>query len=190
MSLNQEIKKFLPEKVVSFITGALYIVTHIHHFLPNCFTLTPIKELFVILGGHERTPQGSEEFIKKFFKMIDNNTKNPILIDVGGNSGWFARLSIRFLGNKNFQLFGYEPLKSMSEILNDISSKYKNITYNFAAVGEHKGKAEIKELASSGLSSLKNINKLFHGYEDNYNTEVINKYEVDVVTLDCNPPEK
>lgn len=178
------IKSYVPEKIWNFIRGIRYIATHIHHFLPNCFTLVPIKELFVILGGHQRAPQGSEIFIKKFFKIIEETTEAPLLVDVGGNEGWFAGLSIRFLHDKKFQLIGYEPLKSQRALLSDIGSKYENIMYEFAAVGAQKGKTEIREFASHGLSSLRDIDKSFEGYDAKYNTNVINKYEVDVVALD------
>lgn len=184
MSIKQLIQKIVPEKIWNSFRGILYIATHIHHFLPNCFTLVPIKELFVILGGHERTPQGSEEFIKKFFNLIRESTNSPLLIDVGGNSGWFARLSFRFLRDKKYHLIGYEPLKSQSIFLDDISHQHENITYNSSAVGAERGKTEIREFASNGLSSLKDIDKSFHGYDDSYNTVVVEKYEVDVVTLD------
>ena len=184
MKVKSLIKNVIPKRLMPFFRGTFYIATHAHHFLPDCFTLVPIKELFVILGGHERTPKGSEELIKKFFKIIEETTEAPLLVDVGGNSGWFARLSIRFLRDKKYQLIGYEPLKSQSILLTDISRKHENITYNFFAVGEKKGKTEIREFASHGLSSLKDIDKSFQGYDDVYNTEVVNKYEVDVVTLD------
>ena len=184
MNIKKFFKKIVSEKIWIFIRGILYIATHIHHFLPNCFTLTPIKELFVILGGHQRVPQGSENFIKKFFKIIEETTEAPLLVDVGGNAGWFAGLSIRFLRDKKYQLIGYEPLKSQSAILSDIGSKHENIIYNFVAVGAQKGKTEIREFGSHGLSSLRDIDKSFHGYDASYNTSVINKYEVDVVTLD------
>jgi len=184
MRIKELIQKIVPEKIWNFIRGILYIATHIHHFLPNCFTLVPIKELFVILGGHQRVPQGSENFIKKFFKIIEETTEAPLLVDVGGNEGWFAGLSIRFLSDKKYQLIGYEPLKSQRALLSDISRKFGNIKYNFVAVGAEKGKAEIKEFSSNGLSSLRNIDKSFQGYDAKYNTNVINKYEVDVVTLD------
>jgi FkbM family methyltransferase len=184
MSIKKLIKRIVPEKISNFIRSILYIATHIHHFLSNCFTLVPIKELFVILGGHQRAPQGSENFIKKFFKIIEETTEAPLLVDVGGNEGWFAGLSIRFLRDKKYQLIGYEPLKSQSALLSDIGSKYSNITYNFVAVGAQKGKTEIREFASNGLSSLRDIDKSVNGYDAKYNTNVINKYEVAVVTLD------
>jgi hypothetical protein len=71
MKVKSLIKNVIPKRLMPFFTGTFYIATHAHHFLPDCFTLVPIKELFVILGGHERTPKGSEELIKKFFKIIE-----------------------------------------------------------------------------------------------------------------------
>ncbi len=183
MAIKRIIHQVLPKRLISLIRGWIFVSTHIHHFLPNCFSLIPIKELFVMLRGKERVPQGSEVFFEKFFQLCKEHVITPHFIDIGANSGWFARLVLRFLPQNNWVISGYEPLKSMWPYLEDLSQSHPNMTYKQVAVGDRLGCTEITEYGSSGLSSIHDIHPDYNGYLM-YNTAIINKYSVNMITLD------
>lgn len=181
--LKNAVKRVLPERVVVFVSGSIYISTHIHHFLPNCFTLTPLKNLFGVLWGIERVPQGSERFFENFFHAIKRTLRNPHFVDVGANSGWFPRIISRYLSG-DYPISCYEPLKSMRPHLEKLSKRNPSVRYKSVAVGERQGNIEIIELGSNGLSSIREVNPSYLGYAKSYDTAAVNKYEVEVVTLD------
>lgn len=182
MTIKNGIKRVLPERLVIFGSGCLYITAHIHHFLPNCVTLTPLKNLFGVLWGIERVPQGSEDFYPHFFEAVKKTCTRPYFIDVGANAGWFPRIMFRFMPEK-YPVYCYEPLRSMQKHLERLRSLHPNINFKSVAVGDKQECTQIIELGVAGLSSIRQLNPSYSGYEKHYDTKVVNKYEVQVVTL-------
>lgn len=130
--------------------------------------------------GGQDLGEGNYRFYKIFFSSVNPN-KLLYIIDVGANDGWFARVIFRFAPNSI--VTSYEPLKSQLPNLNKLKDKYPNYRYFGKAVGERSGSLPITEYGTSGLSSLKKFNSAYN-YSEHYSLSLIDKYLVDVVTLD------
>ena len=114
--------------------------------------------------------------------LVDERMK-PVILDVGANDGWFAKIVYRFLGKETL-VISFEPLKSMSQKLQAIAIRYKSYQYESYALGSTSEVIEITEYDTTGLSSLKEFSPSYQYSQDNYLTNPISKYPVNVVTLD------
>lgn len=105
-----------------------------------------------------------------------------LVLDVGGSDGWFAKIIFRFCGPQA-KVISFEPLRSMAEKLSQLSSCYSNYHFEGLALGSTGGETEIIEYGTSGLSSMKTLSKEY-GYSNHYDTRVVDRYTIKVVTVD------
>lgn len=131
------------------------------------------------LGGYIRISYNN-------YKLYYNITKNIItpehvIIDVGANDGWFAKIIYHFLPDA--KVVSFEPLHFAQRKLQKIKSKYKNFEYHNIALGDEITEKEIIEYGTTGLSSFCELKANEYNIP-NFSTDIRDKYKVKVSTLD------
>ncbi len=121
----------------------------------------------------------------RFYRNVVENVIQPetIVFDVGANDGWFAKILDRFGKSKRLRIISYEPLQSQQEDLLACKQVIPRYSYEQCALSSKVGEMVIHEYATSGLSSLKDLEPTAY---DNaiYDTTLVAEYPVEVRTLD------
>lgn len=120
-------------------------------------------------------------FYQNIFKNLLKGSK-LIILDVGANDGWFAKIVFRFWPKA--KIISFEPLKSMHPFLELLKEQKGTYTYEKIGLGEENKKFMINEFGTSGLSSFKEIHSSYAYDAQFFNQQVNKSYEVDVLTLD------
>lgn len=125
------------------------------------------------------------EFYANIFPRLLGGQKDlndVTVLDVGANDGWFAKVVFRFCG-PNTSMISFEPLRSVIKKLDALATRHPNYRYENVAVGENNGEMEIIEYGTSGLSSIKGLDKEY-AYSDHYDVTVVNRYPTEIITID------
>ncbi len=115
-----------------------------------------------------------------FTKLLKD--RQLIVLDVGANDGWFAKVVFRFWPNA--KIISFEPLKSMHQHLDNLVLKKAKYRYEKIGLGETDKKFTINEFGTSGLSSFKEINSTYSYDNQYFNQHINDSYEVEVLKLD------
>lgn len=124
-----------------------------------------------------------QNIFPRLINKYGNNLDPIIIIDVGANNGWFAKVVYRFSG-KNSSIISFEPLRSMHGDLENLQKKYPNYKYETCALGELMDEVEITEYHTAGLSSMKSLSSEYSYDKRYYDTSIVDKYLVKIIKLD------
>jgi FkbM family methyltransferase len=137
------------------------------------------KQLFVSKKKLRRISMGNYLLYSRLAAHI--LSKNDFtIVDVGANDGWFAYIIFSFAPKA--RVISYEPLPTHNNDLYLLAESNPNFKYHNKAVGDKKDRKTLYEMSTDGLSSIKE--KVSGAYDDTFEAKVVNKYDVDVVTLD------
>jgi len=165
----------------------LYIIKLYKAIINIRIDFNSIREFLSWHSGFVDLGPGNYKFYSNIFpkllNKIGDDASNIIILDVGANDGWFAKIVYRFLG-ENVKVISFEPLRSMIPNLKELRKTYSNYSFENIAIGENIDRIEITEYVTSGLSSLKEISPNYKYSDENYNTKTANKYPVDVISID------
>ncbi len=145
------------------------------------FNIHEIKELKYILLNKVTLGEKNYIFYNNLFHNLIKD-KNLVILDVGANDGWFAKVVFRYA--PNFKVISFEPLKSMLPFLEEIKKSKSNYSYENMGLGKIEGASIIKEYFTTGLSSMKEINSEYKYNSMYFNDEIKDEYSVEVITLD------
>jgi FkbM family methyltransferase len=106
-----------------------------------------------------------------------------VILDVGANDGWFAKVVFRFCG-PTVQMISFEPLISACAQLAQLKSGHPNYHFENLALGATEDHLTINEYSTSGLSSIKGFSQDYQYSDQYYDTTVVNRYPVPVSSLD------
>jgi FkbM family methyltransferase len=143
--------------------------------------LHAIRELKYDLLNNVSLGEKNHIFYNNFFNNLIKE-KDLLILDVGANDGWFAKVVFRYA--PSFKVISFEPLKSMLPFLEKIKTSNKNYSFENIGLGKAEGTSLIKEYFTTGLSSLKKINSEYKYNVINFNQEVKNEYQINIFTLD------
>ncbi len=123
-----------------------------------------------------------ENFFTHCVNSLDANRK-VLIIDVGANDGWFAKVAKRFLKTE-YKIICYEPLREMMVHLDQLANdSQQRIEYRPYGLGAESASAVINLMGTSGLSSIKNIDDKY-SYGDGFSQDVIASYSIPIGKLD------
>ncbi len=126
---------------------------------------------------------GEQNFLfyqRVFTKILKN--RQLVVLDVGANDGWFAKVVFRFWPDA--KIISFEPLKSMHMHLEKLKLKKESYNYEKIGLGDKVDMLQIHEIGTSGLSSFKDLHADY-AYDSNFFDQQVNQsYEVEVTTLD------
>ena len=143
-----------------------------------------LLEFFIFLKGGQPLSSGNQKLYSNIFpNLIEKFSPNVVIFDVGANDGWFARVVYRYAPRET-EIVSFEPLTSMHIHLEKIAKLMPNYTFEKVALGEDNVELSITEYEEPGLSSFKELSEQYRYDEKEYNTNAINKYKVDVISLD------
>jgi FkbM family methyltransferase len=140
-----------------------------------------IRELKYDLFNKVSLGEKNHVFYNNFFNNLIKD-KNLLILDVGANDGWFAKIVFRYA--PNLKVISFEPLKSMLPFLEIIKKSNANYSFENIGLGKAEGASTIKEYFTTGLSSLKEINSEYKYDLINFNQEIKDEYKVEIITLD------
>ena len=150
---------------------------------------SPVRETIELVRGGQDLPTGNYRFYRNFADGVAARTRATgaqfLYLDVGANSGWFAKTVLRF--TPDARIVSYEPLKSQHPFLGELRRRYPTFEYRGFGLGEAPGTLTIKEYGTSGLSSLKPLSDNYR-YAAHYDVSVVNSYPVEIRTLDGEIP--
>lgn len=140
-----------------------------------------LKELKYDFRNSVSLGEKNHYFYSNIFNNLLKNTSS-IIIDVGANDGWFAKIVFRF--SPFTKVISFEPLKSMIPDLSDLKNTYSNYDYENLALGENVSEIMINEFNTAGLSSLKQLNAAYSYDQTEFDSSIKKQYTVQVTTLD------
>ncbi len=184
--MKKRIKRYLQAN--SLLAKISYLIYRLLVALKGInINIDSLREFRSLQNGFVDLSSGNYKFYSNvllgLIALLANERMKPVIIDVGANDGWFAKVVYRFLG-KETSVISFEPLKSMSQKLQVVASHFKHYKYESYALGSTNGVVEITEYSTSGLSSLKEIAPSYQYNQEHYLMNPICKYPVNVVTLD------
>ncbi|WP_114638101.1 FkbM family methyltransferase [Polynucleobacter necessarius] len=111
-----------------------------------------LREFRSLQNGFVDLSPGNYKFYSNvllgLISLLSDERVRPVILDVGANDGWFAKVVYRFLG-KEASVISFEPLKSMSQKLQAIADRFKYIKDESYALGSTNGVVEITEYSTS-----------------------------------------
>lgn len=140
-----------------------------------------LKELKYDFKNSVSLGEKNHFFYSSLFNNLLKNT-SLIIIDVGANDGWFAKIVFRFSPLTN--VISFEPLKSMIPYLIDLKRNHPNYIYENLALGENISEIQMNEFNTTGLSSLKQLNSEYSYNQIEFDSSIKSQYIVEVSTLD------
>jgi len=166
---------------VYYFNGLFQALKLIHINLDSLCEYNSLKNGYVSLSP------GNRKFYTNVLKGLNNlyteELSDLIILDIGANDGWFAKVVYRILG-KDSLVISFEPLISMLPDLKLIADKFKNYKYENIGLGDSKKINNITEYKTSGLSSFKKISDQHKYNKQNLNTDLVSNYPVNIITLD------
>lgn len=101
----------------------------------------------------------NEIFIKKDYKLLDDNKENMVYFDIGGNNGIYSLYLNE--NNKNIEVHVFEPINELYQNIvwniNQTKKDSNNFIINNFGLGEIKKEVEINYFKDiDGLSTIKN----------------------------------
>lgn len=141
------------------------------------------------IQGEQDLGQFNKLFYENFFtSCINTHEAMPkvLVVDVGANDGWFAKVTKRFL-KTDYKIICYEPLREMRVHLEKLAGEYvQQIEYRPYGLGATNASAVIHLLGTSGLSSIKSINEKY-SYGEGFSQDVLTSYSVPIKRIDDEP---
>lgn len=166
---------------------SLYLVRLIQAVRNVTLNFDSIREFNSLRRGSIDLAPGNFKFYTNLFPHLINkievDASSVVILDVGANDGWFAKVVYRFAG-ENTSVISFEPLRSMIPKLKMLAEKYSFYQYENIALGAANEIIEITEYNTTGLSSLKGLSTSYEYSHQHYDTSIANKYPVNVATID------
>jgi FkbM family methyltransferase len=150
------------------------------------FDLFFYHEKIAKIQGEQDLGRFNKIFYENFYTHCVNtlDAKQKVLIvDVGANDGWFAKVAKRFLKTE-YKIICYEPLQEMKAHLDKLVDKsMKKIEYRPYGLGAANTSAVINLMGTSGLSSIKNIHDEY-SYGNGFSQKILASYSIPIRKLD------
>jgi FkbM family methyltransferase len=167
-------------------TNLFKLTRYIYQFLKAVFgtklDIYEFKEFVAYTKGFNTLGKENYAFYKRISGIL--NKERYLIIDVGANDGWFAKNIFRFCDNPHdLNIISFEPLVSCHKSLAALQTRYPNLVIEKAAVGDSHGLTKIKEIGTSGLSSIRSLNPTYNYDPSFFSEAIVAEYEVPIVTL-------